>query len=133
MKKITEAWFIAAREDLVMAQKAFELGIYRHTCFHAQQAVEKSFKALLIDRGKQPKRVHDLLELYGIIENISLDLSISKKELDFLNRVYRFRYLPDIGLLPHGQPERQDGQKAVEIAEKVYKQIQKILEKVDPK
>lgn len=32
-------------------------------CFHAQQAIEKSLKALLLHRGIVPPRIHDLVDL----------------------------------------------------------------------
>jgi HEPN domain-containing protein len=54
---------------------------------------------------------------------------VSVEELDFLNRVYRFRYPPDIGLLPYGEPTEKDAQRALGIAEKIFTQARKILEK----
>ena len=41
-------WLRLADEDLAMAQLALDQGIYRQTCFHAQQAAEKALKALLL-------------------------------------------------------------------------------------
>lgn len=128
MKKITEAWLISASEDLILAQKAFELGIYRQVCFHAQQATEKGMKAILLEKGVKLKRIHDLLELNGDLEAVGVQVPIALAELDFLNRVYRFRYPPDIGLLPHGQPEREDAQKALTTAEKIMDWVRKYLE-----
>lgn len=50
-------------------------------------------------------------------------------DLEFLNEVYvEFRYPPDIGLLPHGEPTKEDAQKALEIAKRVFTQAEKMLE-----
>ncbi len=128
MKKITEAWLRIAEEDLLMAEKAWELKIYRQVCFHAQQGVEKSFKALIIEKTGRIKRVHDLLELLGTLENLAISVPIPVEEIDFLNRVYRLRYPPDFGLLPHGQPEKNDARRALEIAQAIFTWLRKILE-----
>ena len=110
-----------------MAQKVFEMGIYRQTCFHAQQAVEKGFKAILLEKGAKIRRIHNLLEISSELEACGMCLPVKLSELDFLNRVYRFRYPPDIGLLPHGQPTEEDAQKAVKIAKTVVDWTQQIL------
>lgn len=69
-----------------------------------------------------------MLELSKDIEDLSLQLPASIEELDFLNRVYRSRYPPDIGLLPHGEPTKDDAQKALEIAQRIFAQVEKSLE-----
>ena len=77
-------------------------------------------KAVILEKDRKLRKVHDLLELSKDIEDISLQLPVSVEELDFLNRVYHSRYPPDIGLLPHGQPTKDDAQKALEIARRVF-------------
>ena len=43
-----------------MARLAIDQGIYRQTCFHAQQAVEKALKAFLLFRtGTYPRTTSD--------------------------------------------------------------------------
>jgi HEPN domain-containing protein len=111
-----------------MAQKAMEIKLYRQVCFHSQQCAEKGLKAVILEKGKKLKKVHDLLELSKDIEELPLQLPASVEELDFLNRVYRSRYPPDIGLLPHGEPTKEDAQKALEVAERVFAQVEKLLE-----
>ena len=127
MKKLTEAWFRQAQDDYLMAQKAIEIELYRQVCFHSQQCAEKALKAMMLEEGKRIKRVHDLLELSKDVESLSLSLAASTEELAFLNQVYRFRYPPDIGLLPHGEPIKEDAQKALEVAGRVFEQVRKTL------
>lgn len=111
-----------------MAQKAMEIKLYRQVCFHSQQCTEKGLKAVILEKGKKLRKVHDLLELSKDIEDLSLQLPVSLKELDFLNRVYQSRYPPDIGLLPHGEPTKEDAHRALEIAGRVFTQAEKTLE-----
>jgi HEPN domain-containing protein len=47
-------------------------------CFHAQQAVEKSLKALLFVHQIEFRRTHDLLELANLLEQHGIPLSIDK-------------------------------------------------------
>jgi len=56
-------WLRLADEDLAMARLALDQGIYRQTCFHAQQAVEKALKALLLARQGPYPRTHSLEDL----------------------------------------------------------------------
>jgi HEPN domain-containing protein len=56
-------WLQLADEDLAMARLALEQGIYRQTCFHAQQAVEKALKALLLARQGTYPKTHSLEDL----------------------------------------------------------------------
>jgi HEPN domain-containing protein len=127
MRKITKVWFQAAHEDCLMAQKAMEIKLYRQVCFHSQQCAEKGLKAAILEKGKKLRKVHDLLELSKDIEDLPLQLPASIEELDFLNRVYQFRYPPDIGLLAHGEPTKEDAQKALEIAQRIFTQVEKML------
>ena len=53
--------------------------------FHAQQAVEKAFKAILIRKNIAPARTHDLTELAYIIEENGIELPISVSKLAFLS------------------------------------------------
>ena len=46
-----------------MARLALDQGIYRQTCFHAQQDVEKALKAFLLFRTGTYPRTHSLEDL----------------------------------------------------------------------
>lgn len=127
MREITRAWFQAAREDYLMAQKAMEIKLWRQVCFHSQQCAEKGLKAVILEKGKKLRKVHNLLELSKDIEDLSLQLPVSVEELDFLNRVYQSRYPPDIGLLPLGEPTREDATRALEVARRVVADVEKSL------
>jgi len=57
-----------ARSNLVQARDD-KPGVYwEDLCFQAQQAVEKSLKALLLDRGVAFPYVHNLAELLRLLE-----------------------------------------------------------------
>lgn len=73
MRKETEAWWKQAQEDLDDATFNFGGGRYKTAAFLCQQAVEKAFKAFLIEKKKQLRKIHDLVELskeIGIPSNL---------------------------------------------------------------
>lgn len=83
----------------------------------------------MFQQGIDPPRTHDLGFLYQKLDQLNLPLRVDMADLEFLNEVYvEFRYPPDIGLLPHGEPTKEDAQKALEIAKRVFTQAEKMLE-----
>jgi len=61
MREETTEWLASAAEDLDAAQVLFDAGQHHAMALHAQQAVEKALKGLLVERtGELPARTHDL-------------------------------------------------------------------------
>ena len=126
MKK-RNPWFDYALDDFKATEALLDEKVYQLVCFHAQQFVEKVFKGLLFQQGIDPPRTHDLGFLYQKLAQLNLLLKVDVADLEFLNGVYvEFRYPPDIGLLPHGEPSKEDAQKALEIARRVFTQAEKM-------
>jgi HEPN domain-containing protein/predicted nucleotidyltransferase len=127
MRKPTAAWLRDAREDLESATILLEHGKHRGACFHSQQCVEKALKALLLERGLQPARTHDLVELLHAVEGAGWSAMLSTDDAVFLNSVYRGRYPTEAGLLPHGEPAIDDARRAVAAAGEVMRVVQAVL------
>jgi HEPN domain-containing protein len=62
--------------------------------FHCQQAIEKYFKAYLLEHDWELQKTHDLTKLYGEIKKL-LDLQIDVKVLVKINDVYIETRYPD--------------------------------------
>jgi len=61
-------WLRYAKADLALAQVPLPAGsLYELLCFHAQQAAEKSLKAVLIQHGIEPPRTHNLETLIDLL------------------------------------------------------------------
>lgn len=78
------------------------------TLFHAQQALEKGLKALLVARGIVFPRTHDLLVLASAADANSVGLEVSRELLARLAPyAVEFRYLgvkaPDVGIVEAGE------------------------------
>jgi HEPN domain-containing protein len=82
-RDLARGWQEKALSDLSAAERVLEgSGPYDTACFHAQQAIEKTLKALLALHGQSIPRTHDLDELQRacilvrpIPELAALDLS----------------------------------------------------------
>ena len=62
-------------------------------CFHAQQAVEKSLKAVLFSHRIEFERIHDLVQLAQLLSNRGLVLLVPEDHLRRLNPfAVTFRY-----------------------------------------
>ena len=116
MKRETEEWLKLANEDLQSAEWLFEKRLLRMVCYHAQQAVEKVLKSLLAENGVEIPRIHNLLDLNNSAKALGHATGLTEEEALFLNTVYRWRYPPDLGLLPSGEPTEPDAQRALSIA-----------------
>lgn len=116
-----ELWLTFAREDLTMAELAFEREIFRQTCFHSHQAVEKAFKGLLSSRiGTHPKG-HSLESLLLFDGQIHQELADTRDALRNLDRFYIPTRYPDAlpGTLESGEPDRPDAEGALRDARRV--------------
>lgn len=61
-------WLRYARSDLELARvKRSDEVLLEGLCFHAQQAVEKALKAVLIAKGVPPPRTHNIRTLLDIL------------------------------------------------------------------
>jgi HEPN domain-containing protein len=96
-------------------------------CFHAQQCVEKSLKAILEEKGVRPPKTHDVLRLYGLVsETVGLELDL--RTLQVLNDLYvDARYPGELGLLPYGRPSPDDARQFYEFAAEVYRKAWELV------
>ena len=91
-------WLGEAKEELRTAEQLYELGRYAHSCFHAQQAAEKAFKALIIYVKRFIHRSHDLVELYSEVKDV-LHLNPSvESNIPELSAYYIQSRYPNAGL-----------------------------------
>ena len=92
-----EKWIERAEYDLETAEALLEARRYIYVVFMCQQAVEKSFKALLAYRGLEVPPIHNLRRL-AEAGGFLLELQSEElRRLDFLSQYYlNARYKEDI-------------------------------------
>ncbi len=124
MKKATAEWLKSAEMDLENVAEIIHLEhLTPVIAFHAQQCVEKCFKAVLEEHSKKVPKDHSTLRLYGLVkELIPLDVDIGV--LTDLDDLYiESRYPGELGLLPSGKPTLADVQEFFAVARNLYDQI----------
>ena len=97
---IVRRWLAKARTDLAVASVILEQGPDMDPwvcCFHAQQAAEKSFKAVLVAQDVEPPRIHDLGALAAVMPD-DLVLGVHGDDLgDLTTFATAARYVFDPG------------------------------------
>lgn len=127
MRKDTEGWLKDAEEELASALILLEHDRYRGACYHSQQSVEKGLKALVIEKGEKPERVHDIVELLNRVKPHERKINLSIDDAVFLNSIYKGRYPTEEGLLPRGEPTKADAERATTAAERFMKYLREKL------
>ena len=128
MKEMTKEWLKAAKDDLDVIEKIIEIDhLTNMVAFHAQQAVEKSFKAVLEENEIEIVKIHKLETLFGKIQN-HLDFQGDLQLIKRLDEVYiESRYPSDIGLLPSGKPSLEEVNEFYKFAKEIFYNIEKFL------
>ena len=127
---LARRWLAQARTDLVLATVVLERdreGLEGWAAaFHAQQAAEKALKAVLVARGEDPPRIHNLRALVAVLPS-DLRLSASPDDLASLTQfASATRYLVD----PSGGVEDatwEEAESAVVVAAGVLSEVRAYL------
>ena len=103
-KNIREAirWFKTAEDDLDSARILKDSGKYAHSCFHSQQAAEKSLKAVWYFLDEDPWG-HSIMKLIDELEPVSSDLYQKIEPLKRIALVLDRFYIPT--RYPDGLPD----------------------------
>jgi HEPN domain-containing protein len=121
-------WIKAAELDLEAAKSlADDAELSAPVAFHAQQAAEKSLKAVILEKKLTISKVHDLKKLAKEAEVTSAGVL---DKLGYLNRFYNPTRYPDAvaGSLEEGLPTPEEASQAFESAREVVEFAKKQLE-----
>ena len=123
LKNAEQEWLNDAREELKTAHYLSKGRFWKAACYHSQQAAEKCLKARLLGKGWELEKVQSLARLAALLEDFKIKIQISDDEVEYLDSIHRGRYPGEAGLLPLGEPSREDAMKALDIAEKLLGNI----------
>ena len=121
MKKPVEDWVSFADSDLKTAEIVIRDGspLANIIAFHCQQAIEKYFKAYLLEKNIPIIKTHDLIKLNNMIKEVK-DLNINENMLIMINEVYsETRYPGDMGLILDGLANNKQDEKFIEYAKEI--------------
>jgi HEPN domain-containing protein len=131
MKKQVETWLEFAGQDMLTISEIIENpNLTNVVAFHCQQAIEKYFKALILENEKPLMKIHNLLTLYGIIKEF-VDLELDEDLLSTINDIYlESRYPGEIGLLDNGSmPTKEYADQFFVFAKEIETKIKNELSK----
>ncbi|MGH8576920.1 MAG: HEPN domain-containing protein [Gammaproteobacteria bacterium] len=120
---LARGWLLKAHSDLAAARRILAGdGPYDTACFHAQQAMEKTFKALLAHLGQPIPRTHDLEELAVLCRQLRSLPELPLEDLaDASDYAVLVRY--DIEIWPSQEETRE----VLTLAQRVLTLIQRHL------
>jgi HEPN domain-containing protein len=121
--KELESWIAHAEEDYLSAKALLKLkkSLRTSTCFHAQQCAEKYLKALLLLKGVDFPKTHDLPTLNTMCNKVGILTGFLLQELvDLTEYAIRRRY-------PGNEPTLEEAKDAIEIANNIRKFSRKHL------
>jgi HEPN domain-containing protein len=123
MKPEWQLWLELAERDLLACRKLLEGKLYANACFHAQQAAEKALKGLLLYRGKTIPKIHNLPELFVLLEESTL--APHRDAIDVLNKYYIPTRYPDLidGDEPSWFSDENEARNALALAEEITETI----------
>ena len=114
-----KTWLAFAEYDLKSAKWQREGKIHVSACYASQQVAEKALKALLLENGKVPPKIHSLDQLITILKTIKIDTSAIESDARELDKYYITTRYPG----QYGGPEelygREDATEAIRAAEKI--------------
>jgi len=124
MKKITNDWLISSESDLLLIQEIATVENLTHlSAFHAQQSVEKSFKALIEEFDIGFVRTHSLEMLYNLVKD-KIAVPIDTELLIILDQLYiDSRYPGEMGLLPNGKPSVTESRRFLLLAQSIFDSV----------
>jgi HEPN domain-containing protein len=128
MKAITKDWLISAESELAIIKLIIhDESLTHQVAFHAQQAIEKSFKAIIEEFELGFIKTHSIRTLMGII-SVKITIDADPELVIMLDQLYiDARYPGEIGLLPFGKPSLANAIKLQNFALDIYMQSQKYM------
>lgn len=128
-KNLAERWLSFANDDLKIIDDVIGGGVYHLACFHAQQAVEKALKGLIVFNKDNIEKTHSLIELLNEAVKIDKNFDRFRDYCLILDRYYTITRYPDAlpGSLPEGLPGKEKAQEAFIYAKEILDFIEEAI------
>lgn len=118
----------SAENDLLLNENILHINTLTPLiAFHAQQAIEKSFKAIIEEHEIGFIKTHSLERLYRIV-NPHFKINFNFDYLILLDQLYiDARYSGEMGLLPDGKPTVQQAKEFHHLSKKIWNTVKDSL------
>lgn len=128
MKDETRVWLSYANENLAAAKILLEQDLYNPCLQNVQQSIEKSLKAILLEKVHSQRKTHSITELIRILHEHQINLSLTEDECDLLDAIYLPSKYPLAGVLPDFEPDVSLCRQCVILAVRVAEQVRKAID-----
>jgi HEPN domain-containing protein len=119
MNDETRQWLRYADENLQSAQLLLDHRLFNPCLQNAQQAVEKSLKAALIERAIPLRRTHSINELVKMLAASDMTIDITEEDCDLLDSIYIPSKYPLGSALPNFEADEEICRQCVDIAARI--------------
>jgi len=120
MKSAVKAWLRKAEADAISARREFRARNHPNfdsACFHAQQSIEKTMKAVLESCNRPIRKVHDLAVLLAECPKCSAMAARMRDDLELLSQfAVIFRY-------PGADATREQAELAIHAMDRCREQL----------
>jgi len=120
-KREAQSWLAYAKENLGASEVILNAGYLNPSLQQAQQAVEKSMKALVLESGLPLKKTHSIRELKALLMNNGTDVCITVEDCHLLDSIYIPSKYPLGGCLPDSEPDDGLCRHCLQVAKDVVK------------
>lgn len=127
MKDETKIWLDYSKENLDSAKVLMKSKLFNPCLQNVQQCVEKSLKALLIEKSIKLKKTHSISELKNILSDNGVKIEISDEDCEFLDSIYLPSKYPVSSVLPYYEATHEICNNGICIAEDVFNFVNNIL------
>ena len=110
-------WLRYADENLQSAKLLLDHGLFNPCLQNAQQAVEKSLKAVLVKWAIPLRRTHSIDELMKILTESGVLVDLPEEECELLDSIYIPSKYPLGSALPDFEPDEEVCRQCLRIAE----------------
>jgi HEPN domain-containing protein len=121
-------WLAFAEENLACARLVADSGYLNSAPHNAQQAFEKTLKALIVDKGLEFRKTHSIQQLRGAVSAVGIETELSDEECELLDSVYLPSKYPLGSALPDVHPDRATCDSCIAIAGKVLSLAKQLVE-----
>ena len=129
MKRETEIWLDFSRENLQSCKILLDSHLYNPSLQNAQQAIEKSLKALMIEHGIKMQRTHNIATLLSQLQQQKIAIGIEEDEVDLIDSIYLSSKYPLGSVLPDFHPDESLCRTCLHIAKTVLTDVEHHLDR----
>jgi HEPN domain-containing protein len=120
-------WLDYAEENGKVAQLCFKSGLFNACLQNAQQAVEKTLKALCLAAGLSVKKTHNVRELLADLRRGGINFDFVEEDIDLLDAIYLPSKYPLGSALPDFNPDSNMAHRCLELMAKICDEARKYI------